>query len=407
MKTKAAKIFSCCKYEIIIFAVLLIQAVSNLILSGGAGEYTSVYYLSDYSMGINSRLLVGSIVSLFNDSPSIEWISGFSIVVLVLTLLAVSILTGKVVRNTQDELKPQLYVLIAFMITGSFTFSFFSKFLGLLDIHTFIIALIAVVCAYSKKTRWLVPLLCVLGVLAHNIFAISYFPMVFLVLFYFLVKENNKAYSAAMLVISFVITAVLTVYFTVYAGDHMNITFDEFREIINEKSTVEISDTFYYGIGFHLFNVVGADVNGFAAGTPIEVSLLETLKGVIGNVINLTSVQSISTAMIVYVLFLTAFWTIWIKCLRNAETKASKFVYICFMLVPLAELVAFVVTPDFVRWIQAAVLTQFCFILTMFITKDRAFEETMQQLREYFSNKKLVLAIIYLIYLFTIQTDIA
>lgn len=407
MKTKAAKLFSCCKYELIIFAVLLIQAVSNLFTFGGVGEYTSIYYLSDYSIGINTRLLVGSIVGLINDSPTIEWITGFAIVVLVLTLLAVAFLTGKVIRNTDDEMRPQLYVIIAFMLSGSFTFSFFSIFLGSLDIYTFIVAMIAVVCSLSKKTRWLVPILCVVGVLTHNIFAVSYFPMVFLVLFYLLLKEDSKVYSAAVLLVSLVATVAITVNFMLYAGKNMNISFEEFCKIINEKSSIKIDEYGFYGIGFHLFSIVGDDVvEGFTIGEQFNLTLVELIKGLVQYISYSMSLENALPILVVYVLIYGALIFIWAKCAKNSETKMKKLSYIAFMLAPLTALIGFVVTTDYVRWVQAAVLSQFAFALVMYIKKDEAFLKTMQQMREYFGNKKLILVVIYIIYAFTTKRTI-
>lgn len=407
MKTKAAKIFSCCKYELIIFAALGIQALMNLFPFDGVGEYISVYYLADYSMGKASRLLIGSIVNLITDNPNMEWINAFAVTVLFLTLLLVAVFVGRVVRNTDKELRAQLYIIILFFVTGSFTFTFFSKALGMLDIYTFIAALLAVVCAYSKATRWLVPVFCAIGVLIHNIFIVSYFPFVILTLFYFLIKENKKIMNSILFVASIAVTVALTVYFTAYSADNMAVTFEEFCEIIRKKSSVEISDTGLYGIGFHLFNIAGDDFGGYTAGMPVDMPFFELLKNIIAYMFSEISLRKAAAVIVISLFIFAAFWIIWIKCMKNTDSKGKKLIYLAFMLSSLIAFCGFVVTTDYIRWVQASLLTQFGFAFMMFLNKDEPFTETMRQLREYFKNKKFLLALIYMVYVLSVQRDLA
>lgn len=407
MKTKAAKIFSCCKYELIIFIVLAVQALAELFPFNGVGEFTSVYYLADYSMGKASRLLVGSVFNLFTDNTTMENINTFALVVLFLTLLMVAVIVGRVVRNTEAELRPQLYLMILFFVSGSFTFAFFSKVLGLLDIYMFIAAVLAVVCSFRKVTRWLVPVICAIGVLIHNIFIVSYFPFVILTLFYFLIKENKKIMNSILLLASVAVTVGLTVYFTAYSADNMAVTFEEFCEIIRQKSSEEISDAGLYGIGFHLFNIAGDNFGGYTAGASVDMSFFDLVKNIMAYMFAEISLKKAASVIVISLLIFAVFWIIWIKCMKNTDSKGKKLIYLAFTLSSLMVFCGFVVTTDYIRWVQAFLLSQFGFAFMMFCVKDEPFAATMQQLRGYFKNKKFLLALIYMVYVLSVQTDLA
>ena len=69
------------------------------------------------------------------------------------------------------------------------------------------------------------------------------------------------------------------------------------------------------------------------------------------------------------------------------------------LIVPLYSLLA----ADFIRWVQAGMLTQFILAMFMFFMKDEPFECAVSELGEYFKNKKFILVLIYLVHALAIQ----
>ena len=398
MKTKAANILSSIKYELCIFILLIVQAIINISpYFLHVGEFTRLYYLIDFSMGKTSRLLVGSIVKLFNADPSPEWIGGFATVVLVVVLLLSSIVIGKVIRSAESEYKPQALVFTAFFITGIFTFSGFSEFLGVLDIWMFIAALLAVVCAFNKYLRWLVPVFCAMGVLVHNAFVLTYFPLIVLVVLYLAVVNEKKSANIIVFVLSCIVTAVLTLFFTMKGSETVAITQQQLYEALKNRGGYTYND---YGIEYILFYLLDIPPahTGYTAEMVAQASFVERFDMMMKYSMSSVSLGRSLAASAFGIAVIAVFWVIWIKCIRNTQSKSKKFAYLCFMLsvfaIPLAMILAF----DFVRWIQAGVITQFGLVMLMFFMKDDAFEKTTDQLGEFFGNKKLLLVLMFVVY---------
>lgn len=398
MKTKAANILSSIKYELCIFILLIVQAIINISpYFLYVGEYTRLFYLIDYSMGKTSRLLVGSIVKLFNADPSPEWIGGFATVVLVVVLLLSSIVIGKVIRSAESEYKPQALVFTAFFITGIFTFSGFSEFLGVFDIWMFIATLLAVVCAFNKYLRWLVPVFCAMGVLVHNAFVLTYFPLIVLVVLYLAVVNEKKSANIIVFVLSCIVTAVLTLFFTMKGSETVSITQQQLYEALKNRGGYTYDD---YGIENILFYLLGIppERSGGTVEAYAQASLIERIL-----IMMKFSLKDISLGYTLATVFsgtavLAVFWLIWIKCIRNTQSKSKKFVYLCFMLSVFVVPVAMVVAFDFIRWFQASIITQFGLVMLMFLKKDEPFEKVMVQFREFFSDKKLLLVLMFVVY---------
>lgn len=397
MKTKAAKIFSSIKYELCIFVLLAVQAIRNLYPDFSVGEFTRLYYLVDFSMGKTSRLLVGSIVKLLNPDPSPEWIAGFCMVVLGVVFVLSSVVIGKVIKCSDSEIKAHTLVLVAFAITGMFTFSNFSLYLGFLDIWMFIIALIAIFCAWNKHLRWFVPVLCAVGVFIHSAFAITYFPLIALFVFYLAVTKEKKFASFLVLAVSFAVTAAVTLWVSVKGAGTATMTYEQLVGILRTRGGYTYTDFGINNIAFYILDIPPANT-GVTPEMVAGASALERLKLMAG--VNLSDISLTHTISLVAFggAVIAAFWAVWVMCMRNTDSKGKKFVYLCFALsvftIPLGMLVA----NDFIRWFQSTIITQFALAMFMIAVKDEPFKKTLQQLENYFKDKTVLLAIMFIVY---------
>lgn len=397
MKTKAAKIFSSIKYELCIFAVLAVQAVFKMYPQFSVGEYLRLYYLIDYSMGKTSRLLIGSLVKLFNPDPSPEWIAGFCIIVLGIVLLISSIIIGKVIRCAECEIKTQTLVLVAFAVTGIFTFSNFSLYLGFLDVWMYVIALIAILCLNNTYLRWLIPVLCAVGVFIHNAFAMTYFPMIALVVFYVVVTKEKKSANSVIFIISCAVTVVSTLWVSVKGANTATITYEQLFEVLKNKGGFAYSDIGIDNVAFYLLDIPPENT-GITPEMVAGTSALERIIMKIG--VTLADI-SITHTVLVTVLggaVVAALLTMWVKCMKNTDSKAKRFVYLCFMLSVLTIPLAMLLANDFIRWFQSAIMTQFAVAMFMIAVKDEPFKKTMQQMGDFFKDKTLLLAIMFIVY---------
>lgn len=414
MKEKAANVFSKTKYGLCMFVLLLVQAFMNLFYANsnvfypvfeGVGEFNRLYYLVDYSMGKTSRMFVGSLVNLLNKSPSAEWLEGFALVILLIAIVIVSVMFGIVADKTKKEIKPQLLIFAAFFCVGSFTMFPFSRYFGYIDVHMFIAAAVAVFCSFNKYLRWFVPVLCIIGSLIHNVFALMYFPMIALILLYQLITSDKKPLKAVLLVLSVAVSLGLTLYFTTMGYDSMVMSNEEFRELITQKSP---DKDIGFGLDFLSFYFYGAIPEGVDVTTEQlkEMSIFEMFTEMTKFTgTNQTQPSRLVSMLITVPLILTVFWTMWIKCIKNTDQKPGKFFYLCCILASLTIPILCIVSSDRIRMIQAGVITQFIVAASMFFVKDDAFEKTMKQFREFLSNKKLFIVLSLVLYATIIIRD--
>lgn len=407
MKTKAAGIFSKCKYGLAVFIILTIQAVINMIPFSGTGEFLHVYYLVDFSMGKASRLLIGTVVNWLTDNPDIDWVNKFAAASVFLAIIITSCVIGKIINGIKPEMKPHVLVVTLFLVSGSLTFAIFSRFIGFLDIYMFIVALSAVIFLNNKYLRWLTPLLCVAGVFIHQGFVLSFFPLIALSSFYLAFVHEKNVSSIAVFVLSMVLTAVSVIYCVIYGTETMTLTFEEMCRIVNERGSHEFSDEALFNLGFYFYEHA-PDKSGLTNAQLSEMSLWEVIVSLFtfvnfqydGSLRGLFAILSL--ALIMFVIFAI----IWIKCIMHADSKPKKFVYACFMLSMLIVPLYCLIASDYARWVQAGMLTQFGFAFLMFFIKDAPFEKALMQLGEFFKSKKFLLVMIYLVYAFAVQRDV-
>lgn len=401
MKTKALNFANKFKYELGIFVLLCLQALLNFNDLKGISDMFLSHYLVDFSMGKTSRLFVGSIVNILTDNPTEEWLNWFARIVLLLTLILTAAVLGRVVRKTKDEMKLPVYAFLLFFATGSFTMHGFSCFFGMLDVHMFIFAVIAVVFAQNRYLRWLVPVLCVVGVLVNYVFTISYFPIVILVILYLADRHEKKAADIFIFCITVIITLVLTFFFAFEGKNTMTVTFDEMWSIMEQKLGAELSFEQVEYFNLYLFgddtasSIVG-DISQF---TPIEF-VTTLVKYLYGYEINLSGVLTIA---LIAVPIMAVFCLIWIMCIRREKKKSRRFVYACFMLSMLFIPVCCLLSTDLIRWISAGVLTQFGLCFYMFYAHDEAFEKTVEKFKKFFTENKIAFIALFVAYAFTRQ----
>lgn len=396
MKAKITGILLKCKYELGILIMLLIHSAINFIFEDGMSKFFVPYYLVDFSMGINSRLWVGSIVSLLTDHPTENWINWFARIILFLGLVITAILLGRVVKMAKKEMRIVLYGFILFFCSGSLTTACFSKYIGILDIHMYILALVAIAFVHHKYLRWLVPFLCVAGVFVNYVFTISYFPMIILAILYLADRREKKAGSIILFSMTVIIVLALTYYCVFLGKNYMNITFDELWDIIEKKCGREFEFDVVRYFSLYLFgsdpiNAVDKDV---ANASPIEfVQILsETLYSTTHDYREITTLLIVSVPVIVF------FWFIWITCIKNAERKSTKFVYLCCMLSVLFIPVCCLLSTDFIRWISAGVMVQFAMCFYMFAMHDEPFEKAAGIIERFFRRNKVALVFIFAFY---------
>ena len=103
MRMKMQKVLSTTKYTAVIFAAMVLYCVVKGFEMSSTGLYS--LFLADFSIGICSRLLVGSIIGIFKDVVTREWVVGFLQVVTFAVFLVTAHYTGSAFTKA-EKLQP-------------------------------------------------------------------------------------------------------------------------------------------------------------------------------------------------------------------------------------------------------------------------------------------------------------
>lgn len=397
MKTKAIEFISKFKYELAVFILLSIQACLDTNIFRGMNPGYYGYYLADFSMGKTSRLLIGSFVNLLTEHPTVEWINCFAGVVLVLMHLFTAVLIGKVIKSTDAELRPCAIVFSLFSVSGVFGLYTFSEFFGLLDIYMFLFTVTAVVIARNGLFKWLIPLLCVGGVLINYVYTIAYFPLIAAVLLYLIFTQEKKAGNIVLFSLTCVITVLLMFYCAFIGKETAVYPFEEMQTMMEKKLGEPLS---YDQIHYYDYYLYGNHQNEARFGVEMgDMSPAEFIAALLWYLsvegYNFRGIISVAAGVLPV---FAVFWIIWFRCIKNSETKPRKFVYLCFMLVPLFTAACCILSTDMTRWAAAGIIVQFGLGIFMFAVKDKPFEKTMLEVKNLLKGKAFIVGIIYFIY---------
>ncbi len=86
-------------YELILFAFLLFEFLL-LTFNRVADSNTRTAYLLTYEFGFNAQSLIGSVLSVFTDTITARLIYGLSVVSFLVLAAQISLLLGRLIRNT-------------------------------------------------------------------------------------------------------------------------------------------------------------------------------------------------------------------------------------------------------------------------------------------------------------------
>lgn len=379
--------------------VLILFSFCALFLTALIGGYNALtmntrmqftfyqFYLCDFSAGFCSRVIVGSIVSLFTDTVSIALMERIAGAAVLLSFILLSVLTGAVLRKGLRE-KAFVPVLAAVLllfepVTAQSNF----MFLGTLDIYALLLFLLTVGTFGTPLFYAAAPVLSLLGMTVHYHYFFSFFPPVLALYVYELFlseKKSRRAAAAAGMSVTALSGGSLFVYFVFFAKDHLLCTADEFYDRMVSRFDVsaavrrgleKIMDgnavfrdyfdyyifgynkgTFYYDSGANFIDFLRRDRYDRA---PLSLYLKYF-------------------ALVLPVLI--AFFLLWCVCASRQE-GSKKLPYIAFACIMAALFPELFISSDVPRWMSIALITQFVLLFTVFLHKDPAVRDVMRPKR--------------------------
>lgn len=217
------------KIFFVTFGILMLVSAEYL-AQKDVVEYMDNYYFPlyviNYDCGFSSRLLVGSIFSLFFG----ETLNAATIVRLVLCIyVIVCFLLSMFINNYLKNTKYEYIAVYSVFLTIVPSMVAFLRYLGTLDLFLMGLLFASLLFVDKKGLRWLTPILCAVCFAIYELFATTYLPVMAVAVFYQFAKEKsiaNFVYIAA----SALIVGTAAIYF-LFIGDHtLTMTSDQMVE---------------------------------------------------------------------------------------------------------------------------------------------------------------------------------
>lgn len=348
-------------------------------------------YVGDFSIGISSRLLIGSILSLFTDTITAESIDIFARVFLLLSFILQSALTAFVLKKGLKEKNIFIVILSCIFIVNPMTVFAYTLFFGVLDLYNYVVFIIAVMILMKGKSyfQFAIPLLSVAGLLIHYSYFLAFFPSVFVFGLYRAVNSEGKELKreATVLTVNSAVSVGGFLYLTILAKKFLFMNAEEMIEYVVSKTdtTVFVYEDY---LNYYLFDIF--------KGTQMEdtASSLSAL-------ININRELTDTGVLIRYLLFiapvLIIFWTVFAVGAKREKGK-GKLPFIAACAMPLALVPELILSSDTWRWVSGTVICMFFVLFGFYLMKAPSVTGIFEDIKQMKRPVKISVSVILLIY---------
>ncbi len=383
------------KYELFVFFVLIIQGL----FSRGLGAVKDIFvpfYLPDYTLGFCSRMLLGSIIYIFNKTPSEAFIHKLALTVYILTIIAASFVLGRLIKKNSGKRQKIIFSIVLLFITGPFTFVVFSLLLGMFDIYWLIFCVLSLFLLNKKYLRFFIPILCFMGIAINFGYILTFIPVVFIAMLYDLFNsEKNKIGAIFNFIITSISTGLSSLYFVFFGKSSLKVTQTEFNNYIIGKlgPSYNKENFFFHYYDYYFFENYNNQKLEYSS--PFEY-ITDTIKYIFSLIDDPYFYVRI---FFVFLLISFAFVFLWFVFYKNTDKKQNKFIIILMMLLPLIFFIMSLFSTDILRWASAVIFSEFIMILFFIYRKDNAFEKSIDNLLIKYENNKPLFIIFFCFYI--------
>lgn len=365
-----------------IFIVIIVSGQMLWSLVADSTDYGSLefritpFYICYQDLGFVQRGLWGTIYrflfgtfipeNVFYTSYHLFYIAFYLIFMLVIALF---------VKQSKNETEKNIAIFFAFifLISPGYNKFFF-------ELTNYIIAWICVLLAYrNKHSVMLIPLLCGLAMLTHQIFASIIFPIVFISLVYrtFINSDGHSVRNISCIIITLIVVGGGFLYLTYFNAGRIDMTYEQIRDMIDQRSGG------FFPPHENMIKYVYLDKEHVHSDTfmnQIESSQIENAKKVF--FVNLPAL-----VVYIYSFFHSA---------RLEKSIPKKLAYIAASLSVLAIVPAFIVETDYGRWCSqyVSILILAPLILTLYQPKEKKWYKDIDKKKLYIAAALLIFSVI-------------
>lgn len=359
--------------------IFIFFAVYNILIVEKAeipaiDEITYTYHIVDYTIGFCTKLLPGAIYNFLFPTTDAVVVNIYFFVLYHIFLVAVSLLLEKLLKDTPENSRMFVLILIMFFITGPSTFSGHIYRFGMLDTYWLFFTVLFVVFLKNKYLKWAVPVFFVLALLIHVSALVSFIPFfALLVLLEASKKEKADKGTMAIFAVSVVVALGAGLYFVVNESDNIVLSRDAFLKLLEERNISEWeSYKTYYDYSIYRTSYLDEETNmgaGFSDNggllallSPLIIQIKETFAAYSSmDSYFEDSFRSVALSLPV-IIFLYMYAVSSLKESRNNPVRW--FTWLCTLfLLPLVFISGILCSPDITRWFSHSVITLFIVVL--------------------------------------------
>ena len=232
------------RFAIFFFAFSLLYSfifVNRFVLWEVEEHAVYSFYAVDFSYGFASKLLPGAIFNaLFGSHATRDNATLFASVLMVLFFAALSFMLQKWLNRMPEKYKQPAFILVMFYLSGSYTFSIFTKTLGLLDSFWLFFAFLFFAVLESKVLKFAIPILFAGCIFVHPAGILNYVVLMGIVLLYRISLLEDKKQKVSLLII-FALSVAAAIFFFIFFSMYereMVVPWDEFHRKLKEHNVI-------------------------------------------------------------------------------------------------------------------------------------------------------------------------
>lgn len=362
------------KEKIFIFICLLFQLLlrTSTVEMMYEWRWRTTPYALTYELGINSRFLVGTVISFFTDNLTAEMLYRIIIAAELILICFITFLLGKVLDKTEaKDRQTVIYLICVFLSCPANVCLIFSQNnFGVFDVYLLIITAVTLLLLRKKCLRWLIPVLCLACVLVHQIYVCAYMAIICVPLLYETVKSKFKKSTVLLTLTTYFLITVSFVYLQFFKEP---LNFADENELISFLQTRTDIPLTTEMVKWEYFSSVGTIFREYFLGDGWQQNVMS---GIVTLIILLP----------IYIFFVMFFK----EAYRNTEKGSERFVLFVSPLTMLLIIPAFVIAKDYDRWFASVVLCQFSLIFYFYVSRQQGVVIALEKLREKITNHKII-----------------
>lgn len=369
------KSFLTARNTLLIFAVTMLYCLIKNFDYSVSGLY--VLFIGDFSIAIAPRFLIGSILSLFKESFTVEWVLSFLKISTFVLFFFTAVYTADCLSHVRSEHSNIMIVLTGIFILFPFSITIFAgDIFGFIDLFCMAVLILCAFFAESRYLVWTFPILICAGIFIHDAYITAYMAPCFGILAYCVIRKyGKKLWASICFVVSAIFGFATTAYRFFFSTDSVKMTETEAISYLAQKGNC--SEEFVSGyIEAFLY---GKDVHNFS-GIDYADNTAELLKHMIRLAVDLFSKNDlIKTFSIIPLLILFA--VIWITAIRNTKGFFERLPYILFMLTILPQAASLLISVDISRFLAPIIFVQFIYLFMCIKHKDENVTVSIEKLK--------------------------